>query len=42
MPTTMKAAVVRALGQPLSIEEVPIPAPKTGEVLLRQMLARCP
>lgn len=31
----MKAAVVRTLGKPLSIEEVPIPTPKEGEVLVR-------
>jgi propanol-preferring alcohol dehydrogenase len=31
----MKAAVVRKLGQPLTIEEVPIPAPKAGEVLVK-------
>lgn len=35
MPTTMRAAVVRALGQPLSIEEVPIPVPRAGEVLVK-------
>jgi propanol-preferring alcohol dehydrogenase len=35
MSATMKAAVVHALGQPLSIEQVPIPTPGPGEVLLR-------
>lgn len=35
MPKTMKAAVVRALGQPLSIEEVPVPTPGPGEVLVK-------
>ncbi len=35
MPSTMKAAVVRAFGQPLSIEEVPVPTPGPGEVLVR-------
>ena len=35
MARTMKAAVVRALGQPLSIEEVPVPVPKAGEVLVK-------
>ena len=35
MPKTMKAAVVRALGQPLSIEEVPVPTPRAGEVLVK-------
>ena len=37
MPKTMKAAVVRALGGPLSIEEVPVPEPKAGEVLVKIM-----
>ena len=31
----MKAAVVKALGAPLAIEQVPIPAPKPGEVLVK-------
>jgi propanol-preferring alcohol dehydrogenase len=35
MSATMKAAVVHAFGQPLSIEQVPIPTPGPGEVLLR-------
>jgi propanol-preferring alcohol dehydrogenase len=35
MPRTMQAAVVRALGKPLSIEEVPIPTPAFGEVLVK-------
>ena len=35
MPRTMRAAVVRTLGQPLTIEELPIPAPGTGEVLVK-------
>jgi len=35
MPKTMKAAVVRAFGQPLTLEEVPIPEPGPGEVLVR-------
>ena len=35
MSNTMKAAVVHAFGRPLTIEEVPIPAPGPGEVLLR-------
>ena len=35
MPKTMRAAVVRELGQPVTIEEVPIPAPKAGEVLVK-------
>ena len=35
MSNTMKAAFVHAFGRPLTIEEVPIPAPGPGEVLLR-------
>jgi alcohol dehydrogenase, propanol-preferring len=35
MAKTMKAAVVRALGQPLVIEEVPVPTPRAGEVLIK-------
>ena len=35
MAKTMKAAVVRAFGKPLTIEEVPIPAPRSGEVLIK-------
>jgi propanol-preferring alcohol dehydrogenase len=34
MAMMMKAAVVRGFGQPLSIEEVPVPTPGTGEVLV--------
>lgn len=37
MLTTMRAAVVRAFGQPLTIEEVPIPTPGPGEVLVKIM-----
>ncbi len=33
MAKLMKAAVVRAFGKPLKIEEVPIPAPGSGEAL---------
>jgi alcohol dehydrogenase, propanol-preferring len=32
---TMKAAVVRSFGKPLTIEEVPIPEPKPNEILVR-------
>ncbi len=32
--TTMKAAVLRQFGQPLSIEEKPLPSPGPGEVLV--------
>src|SRR5215468_10085631 len=37
MAKAMKAAVVRALGQPLSIDEVPVPTPGPGEVLVKVM-----
>ena len=35
MAKTMKAAVVHAFGKPLRIEEVPIPTPGPGEVLIK-------
>ena len=35
MARTMRAAVVRAFGKPLQIEEVPIPEPGPGEVLIK-------
>ncbi|WP_157216192.1 zinc-dependent alcohol dehydrogenase [Flavisphingomonas formosensis] len=35
MMTTMRAAVLRAFGAPLAIEERPIPVPGPGEVLVR-------
>ena len=35
MPTTMRAAVVRAFGQPLTIEDVPVPDPGPGGVLVK-------
>ena len=35
MAKTMKAAVVHAFGEPLTIEEVPIPTPGFGEVLIK-------
>ncbi len=34
MVKTMKAAVVRTFGQPLTIEELPVPAPGRGELLV--------
>ena len=37
MAMTMKAAVVRAFGQPLAIDEVPVPTPRPGEVLVKIM-----
>ncbi len=35
MAKTMRAAVVHTFGQPLTIEEVPIPTPGPGEVLVK-------
>jgi propanol-preferring alcohol dehydrogenase len=35
MARTMKAAVVREFGSPLSIQEVPVPQPGPGEVLIK-------
>ncbi|QHL89831.1 alcohol dehydrogenase AdhP [Sphingomonas changnyeongensis] len=35
MPRTMRAAVARAFGAPLTIEEVPVRAPGPGEALIR-------
>jgi propanol-preferring alcohol dehydrogenase len=35
MTRTMKAAVVRELGKPLAIEEVPIPQPNDNQILVR-------
>ena len=35
MAKTMKAAVVRAFGEPLAIDEVPVPTPGPGEVLVK-------
>jgi propanol-preferring alcohol dehydrogenase len=35
MAKMMKAAVVRQFGKPLTIEEVPIPTPGPGEILIR-------
>lgn len=35
MKKMMKAAVVREFGQPLTIEDVPVPTPGPGEVLVR-------
>ena len=42
MPKTMKAAVVRAFGKPLTIEEtpVPVPGPGPGEVLVKVLACR--
>jgi propanol-preferring alcohol dehydrogenase len=41
MAKTMKAAVVRAFGQPLTIDEVPIPTPGPGEVLVKVASGVC-
>jgi alcohol dehydrogenase, propanol-preferring len=35
MARTMKAGVVHAFGKPLTIEEVPIPTPGPGELLIK-------
>src|SRR5580693_3911273 len=35
MSKTMKAAVVRAFGQPLQIEEVTVPTPGAGQILVK-------
>ncbi|WP_236201997.1 alcohol dehydrogenase AdhP [Pseudomonas pseudonitroreducens] len=35
LPTTMKAAVVHAFGQPLRIEEVKVPLPGPGQILVK-------
>jgi propanol-preferring alcohol dehydrogenase len=35
MKKTMKAAVVRAFREPLAIEEVPVPAPGPGQILVK-------
>jgi propanol-preferring alcohol dehydrogenase len=37
MPRMMRAAVVRAFGRPLTLDEVPIPQPGPGQVLIRVM-----
>ena len=35
MSRTMKAAVVRGFGQPLVVEELPIPSPRAGQIVVR-------
>ena len=35
MGKMMRAGVGRAFGKPLSIEEIPVPAPGPGEVLIK-------
>jgi propanol-preferring alcohol dehydrogenase len=39
MTNMMKAAVVHTFGQPLTIEEVPVPTPGPGEVLVKVMVS---
>ena len=41
MNNTMKAAVVRAFGQPLVIEEVKVPRPGAGDILVRSRRVAC-
>jgi propanol-preferring alcohol dehydrogenase len=38
MPQLMKAAVVHAFGQPLAIEEVPVPEVAPGRILVKVAL----
>ena len=40
MANTMKAAMVREFGKPLTIEEVAIPTPGPGEVLIKIVAER--
>ena len=40
MKKTMKAAVVREFGKPLTIEDVPIPQPGPGQVLVKVQACR--
>ena len=35
MPAMMKAAVVRAFGAPLTIDEVPVPQPGPGQIQVK-------
>src|SRR5512139_1009478 len=35
MPTTMRAMVFHGVGQPLRLEQLPVPAPERGDLLLR-------
>lgn len=37
LPKTMKAAVVHAFGQPLRLDEVPVPQPGPGQILVKIM-----
>jgi hypothetical protein len=38
----MQAAVLRKIGAPLAIEELPVPEPKRGEVLIKIAPRRLP
>ena len=40
IPATMRAAVLRAPGEPLSIETIPPPRPRANEVLFALGMAR--
>lgn len=35
LPKTMKAAVVHAFGEPLQIEELTVPEPRTHQILVK-------
>jgi Zn-dependent alcohol dehydrogenase len=35
MARTMKAAVVHEFGKPLTIDEVPVPTPEYGEIVVK-------
>ena len=35
LPQTMKAAVVRSFGKPLTIEEMPVPRPADDQILVK-------
>jgi D-arabinose 1-dehydrogenase-like Zn-dependent alcohol dehydrogenase len=41
MAQMMKAAVVHQFGNPLVIEDVPVPTPGAGEILVKVMAAAC-
>ena len=41
MDSTMKAAVVREFGKPLVIEEVPVPRPAAGDILVKIEACAC-
>jgi propanol-preferring alcohol dehydrogenase len=40
MASMMKPAVVHRFDQPLPIEEVPVPPPSTGELVVKIMASR--